>query len=227
MPKYSIIEKRLGVKFRNKQLLKLSFTHSSCVSNQQEKVIKKSNETLEFLGDAVLELLTREYLFEKLSEADEGTLSEAKKIYTNTETLHKIGQGLELGKFLIMNKGEELCGGRDRSSNIAGCLEALIGAVYLDRGLKYAKKFVMQTILSQKIDQHEDYKSRLNLWAMQNRGKISYRIAKEEGPAHHKTFYIELYVNDTRMGQGSGETKKRAEQDAARDFLQKIEISTV
>ena len=222
MLNYKKIEKRLGIRFQRRTLLKLAFTHSSYVQNARGKLGQKSNETLEFLGDAVLELLTREFLFKKFPKAHEGDLSELKKMYTNTETLYKIGKDLELGKFLIMDKGEELTGGRDRQSNIAGCLEAIIGALYLDRGLRYVRKFVYQKIFTREIDRYEDYKSLLNLWAMRKRCKISYRIVKEHGPEHHKTFFVDLYVDNKKKGRGCANTKKKAEQEAARKFLKRI-----
>ena len=121
-----------------------------------------------------------------------------------------------------MDKGEELTGGRDRQSNMAGCLEAIIGALYLDRGLRYVRKFVYQKIFTREIDRYEDYKSLLNLWAMRKRCKISYRIVKEHGPEHHKTFFVDLYVDNKKKGRGCANTKKKAEQEAARKFLKKI-----
>jgi ribonuclease-3 len=219
LQKYSIVKKKLGIRFRNKKLLELALTHSSYLKAHQDGAIKNSNETLEFLGDAVLELLTREYLFKKFPKASEGKLSELKKMYTNTETLYKIGEELELGNFMIMDKGEELTGGRKRRSNIAGCLEAIIGALYLDRGLVYVRKFVLRIILKRKIDTYKDYKSLLNLWIMQKKHQISYRIAKEKGPAHHKTFYIDLYLDGKKVSRGKGSSKKKAEQEAAENFL--------
>lgn len=219
--KFNNIEKKLGIKFKRRTLLELALTHSSYLQKTKNGLEQKSNETLEFLGDAVLELLTREYLFKKFPKAHEGDLSELKKIYTNTETLYKIGKTLGLGEFLIMDRGEELTGGRNRRSNIAGCLEAIIGALYLDHGLRYVRKFVGRTILTIKTETYEDYKSLLNLWVMQKRYKISYKIVEEKGPAHHKTFYIDLYLNKKKVSRGVGKSKKDAEQEAARNFLRK------
>ncbi len=217
-PNYSSIEKKLGIRFKKRKLLKRAFTHSSYSQTIKKKTTDTSNETLEFLGDAVLELVTREYLFKKFPKAREGKLSELKKRYTSTETLYRAGKKLGLGAFLVMDKGEELTGGRNRPSNIAGCLEAVIGALYLDRGLNYAKKFISKVLLTRRIAQLKDYKSLLNHWAMQNQAKVNYKVVKEEGPSHYKIFYVNLYVNKKRVGQGSGKTKKQAEQKAAKEF---------
>ncbi len=216
---YSTVEKKLGIRCKKRKLLKLAFTHSSYLRKAEDRSPQNSNETLEFLGDAVLELVTREYLLKKFPQAREGELSELKKKYTSTEALYRIGKKIGLGKFLLMDKGEELTGGRDRPSNIAGCFEAIIGAVYLDRGLKYVKKFINNVLLKKRIVKLKDYKSLLNRWAMQNQFKINYKIVKEEGPQHHKMFYVNLYVNKKKVGHGSGKTKKKAEQAAARNFL--------
>lgn len=215
---YKTIEKNLGIRFKRRRLLKLALTHSSFLQTQH-KAGQRSNETLEFLGDAVLELITREYLLKKLPDADEGELSELKKMYTSTEALYKTGKNLGLGKFLLMDKGEELTGGRGRPSNIAGSMEAIIGALYLDRGLKYVEKFINRILLKKRKIKQKDYKSLLNRWIMQNRREIDYKVIKEEGPPHHKMFYVNLYINKKKVGQGSGKTKKKAEQEAARNFL--------
>lgn len=217
---YKAIQGYLGIRFKKRSLLNLALTHSSYRHTPSNKK-KKSNETLEFLGDAVLELIVREFLYNKYPDAQEGKLSELKKKYTCTETLYKSGKRLHLGKFLIMDKGEERTGGRNRPSNIAGCLEAIIGALYLDRGLGYVGKFVKCILLETRIVMYKDYKSVLNRWAMQHRKSISYRIQKEEGVPHKKKFHVSLYIGKKKVSQGSGTTKKKAEQEAAKDFFQK------
>jgi ribonuclease-3 len=219
-PKYKAIEKKLGIRFKKRSLLKLALTHSSFLQTEHNRKLK-SNETLEFLGDAVLELIVRGFLYEKFPNANEGRLSEAKKIYTNTEALYYVGKKLKLGKFLIVDKGEEFTGGRDRPSNIAGCLEAIIGALYIDRGLVYTRKFVNRVLLKKRLAKQIDYKSFLNQWVMRSRCKIYYKVIKEEGPPHHKTFCVNLYINRKRVSQGIGESKKKAEQEAAKNFLRK------
>jgi len=217
---YSAVEKKLGIRFKRRKFLKLAFTHSSFLQTQH-KIAQKSNETLEFLGDAVLELITREYLLRKFPEANEGELSELKKMYTSTDALYKTGKKLGLGKFLLMDKGEELTGGRNRPSNIADCVEAVIGALYLDRGLKYVEKFLCRILFKKRIIKQKDHKSLLNQWTMQKQYVIYYKINKEQGPPHHKIFHVNLYINKKKVGQGSGNTKKKAEQEAARNFFRK------
>lgn len=216
---YRAIEKQLGIRFKKRSLLKQALIHASYLQVKPDLV--RSNETLEFLGDAVLELIVREFLYARYPEYSEGALSELKKKYTSTHALHKAGKRLNLGKFVIMSNGEIRTGGRDRQSIIAGCLEAIIGGLYLDRGIKYATSFVKNILLNRKIRAPKDYKSQLNRWALQHRKSISYQVKKEIGTPHNKNFYIGLYINDKKVSQGIGKTKKKAEQEAAKNFLKK------
>lgn len=216
--KYNSIQRKLGIKFKHQELLKLALTHSSYAQGKN----KKSNETLEFLGDAILELVVREHLFKKYPKSREGELSELKKIYTSEEALHAVGKSLGIGSFILMDKGEELTGGRNRESNIAGCLEAIIGASYLDQGLNITRKFIRNKILKKRIEPSRDYKSLVNNWAMCSQAKIIYKVVKEEGPPHNKIFHIGLYINKVKKTEGIGSTKKKAEQEAARIFLADI-----
>jgi ribonuclease-3 len=216
---YKIIEKQLGTKFKKKGLLRRAFTHSS-YQRIGAKRAAKSNETLEFLGDAVLELVTREYLYKKYPKMSEGDLNAIKIKYTNQDTLHQVGKDLGIGEFLLMDKGEALTGGRERPSNIAGCLEALIGAIYLDQGLQRARKFIKTHVLKKDISGLRDYKSLLNSWAMKQQYSISYRVAKSHGPPHRKIFHVDLYVNKKKVSRGSGDSKKKAQQAAAQKFFE-------
>jgi len=218
-PNYKAIEKQLGIRFKKRSLLKNALTHSSYLQKRNDKV--SSNETLEFLGDAVLELIVREFLRDKYPGESEGTLSEMKKKYTSTDALYSTGKRLCLGSILIMGKGEAGTGGRNRPSIIAGCLEAIIGALYLDRGLDYTVKFVKNILLKRRVKQHKDHKSILNRWALKNQRLVSYRVMKEAGTPHNKKYYITLYINNKKVSQGSGTTKKKAEQEAAKVFLKK------
>lgn len=216
---YKNIEKQLGIRFKKKRLLRLALTHSS-FQRADTKKPTKSNETLEFLGDAVLELLIREHLFSKFPKLSEGELNEIKIKYTTQETLYRVGRDLKIGSLLLMDKGEALTGGRERPSNIAGCLEALIGAIYLDGGLPSARKFIRNHILKRDISGLRDYKSLLNRWAMKQQHKISYRVAKSMGPPHRKIFHVDLYVNKEKVSRGSGDSKKKAQQAAAKKFFE-------
>jgi len=216
---YKALQKIIGVRFRKKKLLRLAFTHSSFQDTDAKKPTQ-SNEILEFLGDAVLELLIREHLHNKFPKSTEGELNEIKIKYTNQDTLYDVGKDLGIGEFLLMDKGETATGGRERPSNIAGCLEALIGAIYLDRGLKSACKFVENHILNKDISGLRDYKSLLNRWAMKQQYSIGYRVARSHGPPHRKIFHVDLYVNKKKMSRGSGDSKKKAQQSAAKKFIE-------
>ena len=217
--KYKHIQKKLGVRFKKKARLRVALTHSS-YHGEDEKSHEKSNETLEFLGDAVLELIVREYLHKKFPALTEGQLNELKIRYTNTGTLHHVGKEIGIGEFLLMDKGEELTGGRERPSNVAGALEALIGALYLDGGLKGARAFVTKHILKKDFSGLLDYKSMLNRWAMKNQCSIAYRVAKSHGPPHRKVFHVDLYINKERVSRGSGDSKKKAQQAAAKKLFE-------
>jgi ribonuclease-3 len=215
---YKLIEKTIGVRFLKKTLLRRALTHSS-LQRAEIKKPQKSNETLEFLGDAVLELVTREHLYKKFPKLSEGELNEIKIKFTNQSTLHEVGKDLQLGEFLLMDKGEALTGGRTRPSNIAGCLEALIGAIYLDRGLKSTRAFIVRHILKRDISGLFDYKSLLNRWAMKQQYSIGYRVARSHGPPHRKIFHVDLYINKKKASRGSGDSKKKAQQAAAKKYI--------
>ncbi|MGQ9665017.1 MAG: ribonuclease III [bacterium] len=212
------IERKLGLNFKNKNLLKKALTHSSIVTSNRAKC----NETLEFLGDAVLELIVREFLIKKFPDQNEGELNQLKKRYTCEEILCKIGKRLGIGEYLIMDKGEDLTGGRQRCSNISGGVEALFGAIFLDRGLEYARKYFQKIFSGKRFNLSLDYKSLLNQWAMKNKKEIDYNIIKEEGPPHKKIFYVALYINGKEISHGKGNSRKDAEQSAARFFLKNV-----
>ena len=218
-PNYKAIEKQLGIRFKKRGLLKQALTHASYL--QIKTNANHSNERLEFLGDAVLELIVREFLLFKHPKDPEGKLSELKKKYTSTHALYNTGKKLRLGRLLIMSNGEIRTGGRKRPSIIAGCLEAIIGALYLDRGLDYTRKFVTNILLKKRIRSQTDHKSILNRWALKNQKIVEYRVLKEIGTPHNKSFYINLYINKKKVSQGIGTTKKKAEQEAAKKFLKK------
>lgn len=219
-PDYKGIQKKLGARFRRRCLLKTALTHSSWVPGKR----RKCNETMEFLGDAVLELLAREHLYKKYPKLTEGEMSEMKKVYTNEDALFAVGKRLGVGRWLIMDKGEATTGGRCRRSNIAAAMEAIIGAVYLDRDLKYARRFLRRIILNRRPRIEKDYKSFLNNLAMRRQVQLNYKVLREEGPSHHKIFHMGLYVNGKLKARGRGPNKKKAEQDAARTYLKKLRI---
>jgi len=213
---YKEIEKSLEIRFKRRSILKTALTHSSYLPEASG-----SNEVLEFLGDAVLELVTREYLCTIYPKAREGELSERKKSYTSTEALYHTGKRYNIGKYIFMSKGECTSGGRTRPSIIANTLEALIGALYIDRGLGYTRKFIQRILLQRKRFTSRDYKTLLNHWAMKHRKGLLYRIVKETGPAHQRTFHIHLFIGNTKKATGIGKSRKDAEQQAAKKYLKK------
>lgn len=220
-PRLSSGQKTLRLKFNSPRILRRALRHSSCPQCRKNH---KSNETLEFLGDAVLELVVREHLYKKFPRCNEGQLSEMKKNYTSEDALHSIGKKIGIGKLLIMDPGEEATGGRAKRSNITGALEALIGAMYLDMGLEKARRFVRTRILCRKMTGAKDFKSLLNNWAMRNRKNLSYKVIREEGPAHRRTFHIALVINRRKKAVGLGKSKKKAEQMAAGKYFKTIAI---
>ena len=216
MPNYKEFASVNRIRFRRISLLKRALTHSSYqIKNNAD------NEQLEFLGDAVLELIVREYLLKKNPDLREGELSELKKNYTSTTALALVGRQIKIGQYLIMDKGEAKTGGRNRKSNLANSVEALIGALYLDRGLIYTSKVVHRFIMNRKIRINKDYKSLLNQWVSSHHYGINYRTTRETGPRHRKRFYVALHVNNRLESRGNASTKKQAEQNAARVFLRK------
>ena len=218
-PDYKTIARRLGVRFLKPGLLVKALTHSSFVQDRRHK----SNENLEFLGDAVLELVVREHLYRKHPRYDEGRMSEMKKAYTSEDALAVVGRRLGIGRCLILDRGEIRTGGRTRRSNITGSVEALIGALYLDRGLAYVRRYIHRTILGRRIRVVPDFKSLLNNLAMRRLWKLEYRVLKETGPAHEKIFDMGLYINRKLKARGHGKNKKKAEQAASKAFFKKIE----
>jgi ribonuclease-3 len=217
LPNYKQFARDNRIRFQRISLLKRALTHSSYQIKNDV-----NNEQLEFLGDAVLELIVRDYLLKKNPQLREGELSELKKNYTSTDALARVGHHIKIGQYLIMDKGEAKTGGRNRKSNLANSIEALIGALYLDRGLHYTARIVHRFIMDRRIRISRDCKSLLNQWVLRHRLSIDYRTIRETGPLHRKCFHIALYIDNKLKSRGKGSTKKQAEQNAARCFLRKL-----
>lgn len=211
---------KLNYHFNDKKLIVTALTHSSYV-NENKLKYSDNNERLEYLGDAVLDAVISEYLYRKNKDVEEGVLTKERASIVCEASLSLCGQKLNLGKYLILGKGEEHNGGRNRNSMIADAVEAIIGAIYIDGGWEAAKKTALY-ILDDVIRKasvgllNRDFKS-LVQEKFQAKGDtvIKYVVAKEEGPDHNKTFYIDLIVNGKRMSSGVGKSKKEAEQQAA------------
>ncbi|OGL40712.1 MAG: ribonuclease III [Candidatus Schekmanbacteria bacterium GWA2_38_9] len=228
MKDFTVLENLLGYSFKSICFLKKALTHSSYL-NESNTETEESNEKLEFLGDSVLELVVREYSIEKFPENDIGAISKFKSMIVSDRFLSRVGKGADLGNHLMLGRGEDAAGGRLRDSIIAAALEAVIGAVYLDGGLEQARLFVLKKIIK-KAESSEfldlrDYKSRLQEVIQKEYNTFPvYSLIEEMGPVHDKTFRICLEVNKNPVGYGSGKSIKEAEQRAAKEALEKLEI---
>lgn len=220
----SEIENKIGYCFKNLVLLKQSLSHKSYV-NENRLDSLAHYERLEFLGDAVLELGVSDLLMHNFPDSREGDMSKLRASIVNELALSDVARKIELGKHIFLGKGEEQCEGREKNSLLADALEAILGAVYLDSDFKtifkIIKRLFMPVItLATKEDINKDYKTKLQE-EVQNIYKISpqYRLVKEDGPDHDKTFEVHLYVSGKKIGEGTGKSKKQAEQNAAEDSL--------
>lgn len=218
------IEKKIVYEFRSKELLDEALRHSSFV-NEQPDADLRDNERFEFLGDAVLNLIVGHILMERYPNANEGDLSRTRANLVNESQLAIIARAIDLGAFIRLGKGEIQTNGRDKNSILAGAFEALIAAVYLDGGFKAAFKIIENNFVplldsvNSAIDSY-DYKSQLQEWVQEEQGAMPYyKVVREEGPDHDKTFWISVKVFDVES-DGQGKNKKMAEQDAAKKALE-------
>jgi ribonuclease-3 len=213
----SNLEKQINYCFIDKSLLTQAMTHSS-YANEKKFEKYESNERLEFLGDAVLELIISEFLFLNSPKLSEGELTKTRAGLVCEMALSHCARGLDLGSYLFLGKGEESTGGRSRNSIISDSLEALIGAIYLDGGWMRAREFVEKKVLKDLENKKLFHDSKTVLQEMIQSsigGRISYQPVKEEGPDHEKIFTVQVMLEDRVLGSGKGKTKKSAEQEAA------------
>ena len=215
---FELLEKKSGYHFQNPHLLKQAMTHSSYANEHKAKGYH-DNERLEFLGDAVLEVVSSEFLFRHYPTLPEGDLTKLRASIVCEPTLALCARELDLGDFLLLGKGEEHTGGRKRDSIVSDAMEALIGAIYLDGGFASAKEFVHRFIMTDIEHKKLFYDSKTILQEQVQKnwhdGEIAYVLTGEEGPDHDKTFLVDLYVAGEKKSSGKGRTKKAAEQDAA------------
>ncbi|MDT3697944.1 MAG: ribonuclease III [Thermincola sp.] len=224
------IKSQLGIPWNNEEHLLQALTHSSFAhENRNHQVSLDHNQRLEFLGDAVLELVVSDYLYKRYPDFPEGTLTKIRAGIVCEPSLAGVANNMSLGEFLLMGKGEERSGGRRRPSILADAMEALIGAVYVDQGIEQAYGFVIEKLADviEKVVESgglkTDYKTQLQeLVQKKSENALGYRILEETGPDHSKTFIAGVSCRGTQWGQGSGRTKKEAEQDAARHAMEKI-----
>ena len=224
MGKLNELEQKIGYRFSDFSYLEHAMRHSS-YCNEQKMDRFMNNERLEFLGDAVLELVTSEFLYLNYPKMPEGEATRKRASMVCEQTLALCAKEIELGSYLYLGKGEDHTGGRERASVISDALEALIGAIYLDGGFTSAKEFVERFILNGIEEKQLFFDSKTIFQEMMQSittEPIHYRMVGEEGPDHCKTFTVELFVGDQSAGIGSGKSKKAAEQAAAYDAIKKI-----
>ncbi len=221
-------EKNINYSFKNPALLKEALTHSS-FSNERKENVVHNNERLEFLGDAVLSIVISDYLFKNHTNLPEGELTKIRSKIVCESTLGECSRRIDLGEYMFFGKGEEMTGGRKRTSILADAFEALIAAIYLDGGTESAGPFIM-TFMKDFINNaingkvFLDYKTHLQeIVQIRKDNKIKYEIIGEEGPDHCKLFYTQVKLNDIVIGYGKGRSKKEAEQEAAKMAIEKLE----
>jgi ribonuclease-3 len=225
VPDFAKFEEISGIIFKNKELLRRAFTHRSYL-NENRGMESSHNERLEFLGDAVLELLVTEYLFEKYPDSNEGDLTAYRASLVNAITLSEAAQKINVNDFLLLSKGEAKDTGKARQYILANTMEAIIGAIYLDQGYDSAKYFISKNLfhLIDKIIEDKswiDAKSQFQEKAQEEESLTpQYKSLKEEGPDHDKRFTIGVYLGDQLVAEGEGMSKQEAEQAAARKALE-------
>jgi len=226
MNKIEEFEKVIGTTFLNKQLLKDALTHRSYVNEHKE--CKTHNERLEFLGDAVLELVVSDYLFNKFLTRPEGELTSFRSALVKTESLADTATTLNIGEYMFLSKGEEDTGGRTKNYLLANTFEAIIGAMYLDQGYTACKEFIYAHLvekLSDIVKNRLDIDSKTKIQEMaQAKYKVTpvYEVVDEKGPDHDKEFTVVVKINSNVIGEGKGSSKQRAEEDAATKGIEYI-----
>lgn len=225
-PESEKLEETVGIKFKDKDLLTEALTHRSYL-NEYPKWRLPHNERLEFLGDAVLELIVSDELFHKFPNYPEGKMTVLRAALVNSQMLAKIAEEIDLDDFVLLSRGERKDTGKAREVILANAMEALIGAIYLDHGIAYVEKFVKKFIVRHlpeilETRSYKDAKSELQE-IIQERLKItpSYRVLEESGPAHKRTFKIGVYFGDKLIADGSGASKQEGELEAAKNALKK------
>ena len=215
-----LLEERLEYRFKNPSLLRQALTHSSYANERKSP----DYERLEFLGDAVLELLVSDYLYHTKEEMKEGDMTKLRASLVCEPTLSFCAREIELYKYILLGKGEEQTGGRKRDSIISDVFEAVIGALYLDGGLEAAKGFVEQYVLKDMYNKIEfvDSKSKLQEYSQEKGIELRYELLSESGPAHDKEYLVAVLLNNKEAAKGRGKSKKHAEQEAAYQALKRL-----
>jgi ribonuclease-3 len=214
-----LFERSTGIRFRRQELLNLAFSHRSFAHESSKDV--GNNERLEFLGDSVLGVMVSEYLFSNLPDRPEGDLAKIKSFVVSEDSLAAIAKNLKIDNFVLIGKGEEFSGGRSKKAILADCLEAIIGAYFLDSGFKSCKKFVLKFIIPEitkvlENKHRQDFKTLLQEHVQKiYKTYPKYALVQKTGPDHDKTFWMEVKIRERAYGPGKGKNKKEAEQNAA------------
>ena len=222
----SSLEERIGYTFKNKKLLLTALTHSSFTNENKKRAPETPcNERLEFLGDSVVSLITARYIFDLYPEDNEGDLTKLRSMAVRDIALSEYARELKIGECLLLGKGEDMSGGRDRKSTLENAFEALTGAIYLDGGIDAATDFV-RPFISRKVSstvmegENRDYKTILQQIVQMEQGeRLEYVLVAESGPDHCKLFEVEAHLNNNVIGRGKGPRKVSAEQEAAKEAL--------
>lgn len=215
------LENKIGYHFKDKLLLRQALTHSS-FANEQKINRQEDYERLEFLGDAVLELVSSEFLFQENKQMAEGQLTRTRASIVCEQALAYCAKEFGLEAYILLGKGEERTGGRTKDSIISDVMEAIIGAIYLDSGMQQAAAFIHRFVLSDLEHKKLFYDAKTILQELvqqKNRGTLHYQLIREEGPDHDKFFVVEARIDEKKIGEGTGKTKKAAEQQAAYEAL--------
>jgi len=220
-------QQKINYKFNNDRLLYEALSHSSFANENKKQ--RNSNERLEFLGDSVLSIVVSDYIFEHFKHLPEGELTKLRASLVCEKSLFEFSKKIDLGEYIFLGKGEELTGGRTRPSIISDAFEAVIAAIYLDGGIepvsKYILSFIPQDISPKGAKSFHDYKTMLQEIIQKNpEEKIEYFLESESGPDHDKNFTVQVRLNNNVIGEGSGHSKKNAEQAAAREALELMGI---
>lgn len=217
------LEAQIDYVFRDKDLIRQALTHSSYANERKINKIE-DYERIEFLGDAVLELVSSEYLYEKQKSMSEGQLTRTRAAMVCEPSLASCARDIGLDGYILLGKGEEMTGGRNRDSIVSDVMEALIGAVYLDGGFEQAKAFIHRFVLLDLEDKalFYDAKSILQEEIQKDGGDIRYVLTGESGPEHDKSFSVEVYQGEKLLGKGNGHNKKAAQQNAAYEALRRL-----
>lgn len=227
MADLAVLQEILGVTFNNSSLLEQAVVHSSYV-NENPVFVSSHNERLEFLGDAILGFVVAEKLYQDFPDLSEGEMTKLRSALVRRDTLARVARAVRLGDFLYLGKGEEASGGRGKMANLAGALEAVIAAIFLDQGAATTRNLVLRLlseelakVASQGVD--VDYKSQLQeLTQSRHQLTPTYRLIEAVGPDHDKRFTVEVMAGDMVLGKGAGKSKKLAETEAARSALERF-----